>query len=193
MARVRATIRASGVGSWAGQDPTWWASAETDLLGWITQILDAVMASDLDNGLVRNYLDNDGSVDAVHTFGEISGSAMFASVIYRLADELGPPYVKWADGIRETLNGVHRTTGQWVVSQEGAASPAIDPLAWGGDAVALSPEGQAFVVMMYSAWRDCILAGVCSRTGGMLRSNVETKREIVHGRRDLHRKRRTHQ
>ncbi len=190
MSRVLATIRASGVATWEGQDATWWASAETDLLTWITEILDAVVASELDNGLVRNYLDTDGSVAAEHTFGEISGSAAIASVIYRLAPSLSASYITWADGIRAVLGGVSEATGAWHVSQEGRASPAIDPLAWGGDAVEESPEGQAFVVMMYSAWRDCVLSGYCSLSGGLLGDAETQKRDTVHGRRDMMRRRR---
>ena len=183
MARVLKTIQVSGVGSWEGQEAEWWASAEADLLEWITQILDAVIESDLDGGLVRNYLDDDGSVSAEHTFGEISGSAVFASVIYRLAPSLGASYVRWADGIRNVLNGVSASTGEWIVSQQGAASPAIDPLAWGGGIVEVSPEGQTFVVLMYSAWRDCVLSSVCDRSGGLIGGGTATaKRGIPHGR-----------
>lgn len=179
MVRVLFTIRASGVRNWEGQDATWWDSADADLVSWIKEILDGVQASGLDtNGLVRNYLD-DGN-----QFGEISGSALFASVVYRLAGELGDSYVQWADGIRETLNGKDSETGAWIVSADGAASPAIDPLAWGGGAVELSPEGQSFVVMMYSAWRDCVLAGTCVRSGSGVtkRETKSTRHWSVHRR-----------
>ncbi|KAF9039464.1 hypothetical protein BDZ89DRAFT_945434 [Hymenopellis radicata] len=191
MSRVLATIKASGVATWEGQDATWWASAETDLLGWITEILDAVVGSQLDNGLVKNYLDTDGSVASEQTFGEISGSSAIASVIYRLAPSLSASYITWADGIRAVLGGVDEATGEWFVSQEGRASPAIDPLAWGGNAVEESPEGQAFVVMMYSAWRDCVLSGHCSLYGGLLDDGETQKRDTVHGS-DAHRRRRNH-
>lgn len=187
MSRVLATIKASGVGDWEGQDATWWASAESDLLQWITEILDAVVASDLDSGLVRNYIDADQSISSDHTFGEISGSSLIASVIYRLAPSLSASYIEWADGIRSVLSGVDAATGQWIVDQEGRASPAIDPLAWGGNAVAESPEGQAFVVMLYSAWRDCVLAGHCALSGGLFGSDT-TKRAVSLGRRNAHRR-----
>ncbi|KAF8882882.1 Six-hairpin glycosidase-like protein [Mucidula mucida] len=92
------------------------------LTGWIKEILDAVMeASPDENGLVRNYVD-DGSL----WFGDTSGSALFAAVVYRVAvlrpKVFGGTYVKWADAMRRIIAS-H-------VDGDGIAGPAVNPLNW---------------------------------------------------------------
>ncbi|KAF8996265.1 hypothetical protein BDQ17DRAFT_1392082 [Cyathus striatus] len=71
--------------------------------------------------------------------------SLLASVIYRMAvlqpDVFGAEYIAWADSIRF-----------------GIVTPADNTPFTSG-----SPEGQAFVVLMYAAWRDCIVAEKCSQ------------------------------
>jgi rhamnogalacturonyl hydrolase YesR len=128
----------------------------------ISEILDAAMRMQVDQGLLRNYLDDST------WFGETSGSALLASVAYRLSTlsfSLGPSslseanrqtYVAWAERIRLTFG----TNGH--ITNNGTATPAVNPLGWGDHTpyTAGSPEGQNFVLLMYAAWRDCVIAGV---------------------------------
>lgn len=63
--------------------------------------------------------------------------------------------LSWADQNRRILAG-H-------VNELGIGSPAVNPLDWKSRAYVEdgSPEGQVFLVMLYAAWRDCVVAGVC--------------------------------
>jgi hypothetical protein len=45
------------------------------------------------------------------------------------------------------------------VDELGLVNPVVDPLSWNVIGV-VSTEGQAFTLMMYSAWRDWISSGV---------------------------------
>jgi rhamnogalacturonyl hydrolase YesR len=158
MARVLATLLRAPVAASA----SWRAGAVSDLSSWIKEILDAVMGPgvSLDGGLVRNYVDDTG---AAHGFGEIAGSSLLASVAYRMAvlqpNTFGASYVAWADAIRGELGKKGRVTGS------GVATPAVNPHAWWDTTPDTegSPEGQAMVVLMYAAWRDCVGAGVCQQ------------------------------
>ncbi|RDB18396.1 hypothetical protein Hypma_000352 [Hypsizygus marmoreus] len=192
LARVLATIVKAPLFTPSGKsndkarqdEKRWREDAEADLTQWIQEIVDGVIGSakagSYEGGLVRNYLDDDS------TFGETSGSALMAGVVYRMAvlrpeefrgqsssgsrgkQAQGSQYVRWADGIREALGGVFSYQGkelQHVDRGNGTVRPAVNPLGWGDTRPWMvgSPEGQGFVVIMYAAWRDCVLAGVCGR------------------------------
>jgi len=111
------------------------------------------MLSGFDDGLLHNYLNDAG------WFGEISGTALLSAAAYRMAvNDLGmfpQKYIAWADMNRAALAQHHGSNGIF--------SPAINPLDW-HDRTPLtsgSPEGQAFAVYLYAAYRDCLGAGVC--------------------------------
>ncbi|KAJ6568378.1 hypothetical protein DFH09DRAFT_1261335 [Mycena vulgaris] len=159
MTRVLATVMRAPV----AQATSWRADATSDLAGWIKEILDAVAAAPADGALVRNYVDDTG---AAHGFGEIAGSALLASVAYRMAvlqpAAFGASYVAWADGIRTELGkDGHVTAG-------GVATPAVNPHDWKDTKpdTAGSPEGQGMVVLMYAAWRDCVTTEICKQASG---------------------------
>ncbi|KAF8799761.1 hypothetical protein BYT27DRAFT_6852588 [Phlegmacium glaucopus] len=137
---------------------SWKNQAVNDLTTFICEILEAAMLMPMDDGLLLNYLDD------TQWFGETSGTALLASVAYRLS-VLAPSlhiepavvdnYVQWAEDIRSVF-------GQGHITSNGTATPAVNPLGWGDKKpwTAGSPEGQNFVVMMYAAWRDCVVAKV---------------------------------
>ncbi|KAJ7437413.1 hypothetical protein FB451DRAFT_1006123, partial [Mycena latifolia] len=160
MARVLATVLKAPI----ALTTPWQGAAVADLTAWIKEILDGARGSPLDSGLLRNYLNDTVSA---HGFGEISGSSMLAATAYRLA-VLAPTafpadtYVTWADSIRLVLGG-NDAEGIPHVSANGTVTPAVNPLGWQDTApwTAGSPEGNNFVVQLYTAWRDCIWAGVC--------------------------------
>ena len=145
------------------------------LTSWIYEILDAIIQAPLDGGLVRNYVDDVGNEDGLG-FGEAAGSALLAGVMYRMAvlvpsspsspstSTRSAQYLEWADALRETLSEKDEDGGWVHFTEDGKVVPTVNPLNW-GDGVPFvqgSPEGQAFVVEMYAAWRDCIDAGVCA-------------------------------
>ncbi|KAJ7179491.1 hypothetical protein C8R46DRAFT_887323 [Mycena filopes] len=155
MVRVLATIMKAPVATLAG----WRKDAISNLTLWIQEIIDEAMSLPTDDGLLRNYLD-DTSGDG-HGFGEISGSSMLAAVAYRMVIlrplDFGPKYILFADKIRTAI-ALH-------VTSTGIVSPAVNPLNWSDTTpfTAGSPEGNNFVVLMYAAWRDCVLLKVCTK------------------------------
>ncbi|KAI5456232.1 Six-hairpin glycosidase-like protein [Mariannaea sp. PMI_226] len=147
MVRVLHTLQ-----KWSGSASM--TSQAGQLKGWIKEILDGAMASGLDDGLLRNYL-NDGS-----WFGEISGTALLSAVAYRMAvNDPGmfpQKYISWADSNRAALSKKQGGNGVF--------SPAVNPYNWldRSKFMSGSPEGQAFAVHLYTAYRDCVNAGVCA-------------------------------
>ncbi|UKZ79110.1 hypothetical protein TrVFT333_006860 [Trichoderma virens FT-333] len=125
-------------------------SQATQLKGWIKEILDGAIQSSLDGGLLRNYL-NDAS-----WFGEISGTAAITAVAYRMAvndpSMFPQSYITWADSNRMALAKKQSSTGLF--------SPAVDPYNWHDKTqyTTGSPEGQAFTVLLYTAYKDCVNA-----------------------------------
>jgi hypothetical protein len=146
MVRVLHTLQ-----KWSGSSSM--TSQANQLKGWIQEILDGAMASGFDNGLLHNYL-NDGS-----WFGEISGTALISAVAYRMAvnDPAMFPqkYITWADANRKSLAN-HE-------GDDGVFAPAVDPYNWldRSEFNSGSPEGEAFTVFLYTAFRDCVNAGIC--------------------------------
>jgi len=138
-----------------------------ELTGYIQEIVDGALGSSFDGGLLRNYMNDDNS------FGEISGTTLIASVVYRMA-VLQPSifypsstYLTFANSVLSLL-GSEDSTGEPHISSGGIAQPVVNPLNW-FDPVPItavngtgSPEGQNFVVLMYAAWRDCVSFGICS-------------------------------
>ena len=174
MARVLATVVRAPAPVVGDEDTSWRQEGINNLTAWTMEILDGALASPLDNGLVRNYMDQADDSDG-RGFGEISGSALLASVVYRMAvlqpQSCGDRYTEWADGVRTVLGGVHMT-------DDGIATPAVNPLGWqdGQPYTSGSPEGQAFVVLMYSGWRDCVLQGLCGKEQAVRRRGSRGQR-----------------
>jgi hypothetical protein len=149
MVRVRATI--SG---WRPSNET--MSEELSQLDtWIGEILDgAIRTDDDESGLLRNYLGDE------EWFGETSGTALLAAAAYRIAVLnpavfAQPKYVGWADRKRQAVLAL--------VDENGYAYPAANPLKHDSkEPVKESAEGESFLLMLGSAWRDCVCAGNCS-------------------------------
>jgi len=146
MARVYAVAKKWGPSSG-------WTTELGQLKSYIKEIIDGSMNVPKDTGLLYNYL-NDTT-----WFGEISGTAMLSATVYRMAvlapETFGARYISWADANRKTIAS-H-------VSTNGTIAPAVNPLDWNSHTpwTAGSPEGQAFGVLLYSAYRDCVCAGIC--------------------------------
>jgi len=66
-----------------------------------------------------------------------------------------PKYVNWAQEKRKTILSL--------VDENGYAFPAVNPLKHNSkEPVKESAEGESFLLMLGSAWRDCVCTGVCS-------------------------------
>lgn len=127
-------------------------SAEREELGvWVREILGSAFdAAERTAGhLVPNYLD----AEPEETFGECAGSAAFVACAYRCATH-------WPSDF--TLDArVERVRDAVIagIDELGIMKPVVDPLGVTPTLVGLlSPEAQAFGLMMFAAWRDYELA-----------------------------------
>lgn len=150
MARVRATLAGWAPGAHLLQPQI--ASLDT----WMAEIIDAAIRTDNhESGLLRNYLGDDA------WFGETAGTALIAAAAYRLASFLEPGeqrqgYVTWANRKREAVFG-H-------VGADGIAKPAVNSLKHNQREPldGPNPEGESFLLLLASAWRDCVCADICA-------------------------------
>jgi len=126
-----------------------WSDEIDSLTAWVKEILDGAIRTDDedDTGLLRNYLDDQS------WWGELAGTALLTSVVYRTAallpDMFGKEYLDWADRKREVI-------AKHVNEETGIGAPTVNPRShlqreklWTG-----SPEGQCFLVLLHSAYRD---------------------------------------
>jgi rhamnogalacturonyl hydrolase YesR len=120
------------------------------LVKMVENIVRGAIALDTDaSGLLRNYLDNTA------WWGEVSGTALLAATVFRMAslepDVFGAKYIFWASQKMETI-------ALCIDAKTGIVSPVVNPLKESQESPSegVSPEGQAFVVLMYAAWRDWI-------------------------------------
>lgn len=162
MLRVYATILRS---SYASQ----FSSQLSDLSSWVQEIVTAAFAlqrvrdpspsssNDLptnspfpppnqSDGFLPNYFDSNTT-----TFSDASSTALLAATYYRLLflsqnSSSTLPTSSVVDISRQAVyNGVSATTG--------ILTPVVNPLAYSAQGTQ-SPEGEAFVLLMESAWRD---------------------------------------
>lgn len=159
MTRVLATVMKS---NWT-QDYDWKQNAISSLTQYIKEIVDGAMHTSEDQGLLRNYYDS--STDNLG-YGEASGSALLASTVYRMAilqpSTFTSAHLTWADNIRHVL-GKSDSKGNSHITSNGVVTPVVNPYDWLASAPydAASPEGNSFVILLYAAWRDCVIAGNC--------------------------------
>ena len=151
MARVRATIA-----SWSTSKNVLQNEIRA-LDSYITEILEGAMRTDdHPSDLLRNYLGDDT------WFGETSGTTFIAATAYRMAMFIEPSdparekILVWADQKRKAVTAN--------VDEDGIARPAVNPLKHDQrePLEGPSPEGEAFLLLMGAAWRDCVCANVCS-------------------------------
>ncbi|GAA5831677.1 hypothetical protein JCM11251_000791 [Rhodosporidiobolus azoricus] len=117
-----------------------------DLVDWTNEILTASFYNLKSDGLLPNYYDSArGS-----SFSDAAGSALLAASAYRLAqlNSTAVPYntLQHAATIRAAVNGKVSTSSGWL-------APVVNPLSF-KERSSTSPEGQAFVLLLQSAWRD---------------------------------------
>lgn len=152
-----------------------WTSEQTNLKTWIREITDAVKDNALigavspavarvaqdDQGLIPNYLAGTGVDRTVGTFGEVTGTALMGSAIYRLL-VLAPD---WFEADYESYAGQLRSAiaNHWF--SNGVLSPSVMPY----DAESTVPytagsaQAQSAGGLLYAAYRDCVCAGICAK------------------------------
>jgi hypothetical protein len=144
MAKVSATIAA-----WSASNATL-AKEKQELDTWIKEILDGAIAND-DSELLRNYIGDSGWA------GETSGTSLLAATAYRMAilrlDMFPSEYIHWAHQKRRE---VYRR-----VDDDGFATPAANPYDSKSKEAVISPEGESFLLLLGTAWRDCVCRGPC--------------------------------
>lgn len=73
-------------------------SQKRDLFTWIGEILQGAMSSSKDDGLLRNYLNDDS------WFGEISGTALLTATVYRVAVMQEEASALFGDGLEKPVS-----------------------------------------------------------------------------------------
>ncbi|KAJ3504288.1 hypothetical protein NMY22_g17976 [Coprinellus aureogranulatus] len=159
MLRVYATIDHS---KWSGK----MKNEKKDLKKWVNEIHKGVYERYFDGeNLLRNYLNDP------NTFYDAASTSLLAATVYRASTVMDThTYVPYAERSRLTLftpNSGPWTNTNWTrfadyeyFTSDGWLRNVVDPVSIKerlGDG--RSPEAQAFVVMMHSAWRDWRWAG----------------------------------
>ncbi|XP_014560056.1 hypothetical protein COCVIDRAFT_90135 [Bipolaris victoriae FI3] len=143
MARVLATLLHSPFAAHT-------TAEQTSLVGMIKGIVDAARSVDTHpSRLLRNYLDDETA------FAEVAGTALMAAAVFRVAglegagEVLGGGYTAWAT---EKM----RAVAQHVDVRTGVAAPVVNSLKESQQMPPgeINPEAQAFVVLLFAAWRD---------------------------------------
>jgi hypothetical protein len=118
------------------------------LVGMAKGIIDGAMGFDTDpSGLLRNRLDDET------WFGEAAGTALLAATVFRMAvlepEVFGEKYTQWAVKKMEVVV-------KCVDQETGIVAPVVNPTKDEQRAPleGASPEAQAFVMLLYAAWRD---------------------------------------
>ncbi|KAI0034814.1 Six-hairpin glycosidase-like protein, partial [Vararia minispora EC-137] len=159
-----------------------------DLSNWVFEIQQAMYANLTSSDLFPNYADQPDS------FGDASSTALMASTVYRLsllADR--HTFLPLAERTRQTLFAMNASSPPSPAisastsavasasatapassntafasavhfSSDGWLAPVVNPESFGQQGAA-SPEGEAFVLMMHSAWRDWVAAGSVGANG----------------------------
>ncbi|KAH9013652.1 hypothetical protein EDB83DRAFT_2529571, partial [Lactarius deliciosus] len=127
-----------------------------------------------DNGLFKNYADG----NSTDNFDDASSSALLAATVFRLALLTGnKKFVREAERTREVLFAANGTSAAALgvpmsaataasnafadtphFTVDGWLAPVVNPINYAIEG-AQSPEGQAFTLMLESAWRDWSAAG----------------------------------
>ncbi|KAG6810557.1 hypothetical protein H0H92_011342 [Tricholoma furcatifolium] len=135
---------------------------QNDLASWVLEI-QAAMYPHLDNTttLFTNYADQPVTADG--NFYDSSSTALLASTVYRLSLIWGThTYLPYAERCRKALSAANTNSSSNSSYEHfdvnGWLTPVVDPYSYGLQG-SQSPEGQAFVVDMQSAWRDWVQAG----------------------------------
>ncbi|KAJ7591410.1 Six-hairpin glycosidase [Mycena floridula] len=118
-------------------------SQSANLSAWIHEIIAASWQYQQENGTLLNVIDDPTS------FADSSGTALLAATTYRMAVLTGnTTLIPFANKALAVIKDS--------VSSDGWLKNTVDPLTFSTPSAAgsHSPEGQAFVLLLHSAWRD---------------------------------------
>ncbi|KAG6872500.1 hypothetical protein C0995_009256 [Termitomyces sp. Mi166 len=145
-------------------------SQQKDLAAWVLEI-HAAMYPHLDNSsnLFTNYASQPVTADG--NFLDSSSTALLASTVYRLSLIWGThTYLPFAERTRKALSAPNTNSSSNATLEHfdlnGWLTPVVNPDSYGKQG-SQSPEGQAFVVEMQSAWRDWVADGSKGANGAM--------------------------
>ncbi|OAV90478.1 hypothetical protein PTTG_08754 [Puccinia triticina 1-1 BBBD Race 1] len=142
-----------------------------DLANWVTEIVKgAYVYQCKDTQLLPNYLAN---TNVSHNYPECSGTALIAAAGYRLAS-LRPKCAKHLplDAINAARVAIFT---RYTNRETGAVAPVVDPLDWnavkafnGTKPITgyVSPEGQAFTILLFEAWKSYVSSLNCNVNPG---------------------------
>ncbi|KAI0832503.1 Six-hairpin glycosidase [Trametes gibbosa] len=141
MLRVLETIRHSNLASKMKNE-------QADLKSWINEVVSASWQHQHSNGTLFNYIDESDS------FADSSSTALLASVTYRMAALTGDTSQLSAADKAYNLIKSSVDSGGWLRN-------TVDPLTFNTASAPSghSPEGQAFVLLLQSAYRDYHASG----------------------------------
>ncbi|EUC50858.1 hypothetical protein COCMIDRAFT_409 [Bipolaris oryzae ATCC 44560] len=144
MARVLATLRHSPFAAATMEE-------QGSLRGMIRGIVDAARRVDSHpSRLLRNYLDDDTA------FADVAGTALMAATVFRVVRLQGPGEVVFGGEYTAWATEKMRAVAQHVDAETGVAAPVVNSLREGEEMPLgeVNPEAQAFVVLLFAAWRD---------------------------------------
>ncbi|KAL1748225.1 glycoside hydrolase family 105 protein [Schizophyllum fasciatum] len=155
---------------------------QKDLEKWVLEIHAAMYDSHLyDNGLFANYADE--TVDGSDNFYDASGTALLASTVYRLALLRNVwHYLPSAETSRVALFATQSGNSSAYVhfDDDGWLTPVVNPMSFGEEG-SKSAEGQAFVVMLHTAWREWVDNGSIGANGAVRTAGVAPALLVVAG------------
>ncbi|SCZ96366.1 BZ3500_MvSof-1268-A1-R1_Chr8-2g10146 [Microbotryum saponariae] len=121
--------------------PSAYTSEISDLVTWISEIINATFARLDSNGMIPNYFGDS------NTFSDSASSALLASVPFRLA-QLGhgtSAQLASATALRDKLISKINTSSGWLQG-------CVNPLSW-QQTSNTSPEAQSFILLLEAAYR----------------------------------------
>ncbi|KAF8808899.1 Six-hairpin glycosidase [Phlegmacium glaucopus] len=159
MLRVLATIRQS-------EYANTFKTEQNDLSNWVREIHSGIYPHLSSENLFTNYADQPST--APGNFYDAASTALLTSTVYRAAVMLKQfHYIPFAEKSRKTLlstssvptsNSSSSFDGYNHLTSDGWLTPVVNPDSYGMEGQQ-SPESEAFVVEMHSAWRDWVRDG----------------------------------
>ncbi|KAI5477419.1 Glycosyl hydrolase, family 88 [Pseudohyphozyma bogoriensis] len=134
MLRVAATLLHS---SYASD----YSAQINNLTSWSSEIVTAAFEMQKSDGFFPNYF------NSTNSFSDAASAALLAAASYRLA------YLNVTTSTIASAEITRQAVYNAVSSSTGILSPVVDPLSYGQQGTQ-SPEAEAFVLLMDSAWRD---------------------------------------
>lgn len=129
-----------------------------DLAQWVAEIVKGAYAFQYpDSLLLPNYF---ATTNSSHNYPDCSGTALIAAAAYRLA--IYEPECVEDLPMNQIYSATIKIFSGYVNKTTGAVAPVVDPLDWNAakafngtepEVGFVSPEGQAFTLLLFEAWK----------------------------------------